>query len=137
MTMEPNSTEGLSPAYDQKFRELSQEKVNQQAAEVPKTGNESSVKVTKSEDDLDLGGLLKTIRKLKYPRNTAKNPANRSRVWTRLMTQELTAPESLTGRLLSRTSYPKNLHPLRCTTINTGTKEASTVNWRIKIYRKK
>ena len=57
--MESNSTEGLSPAYDQKFRELNQEKVNQQAAEVPKTGNESSVKVTKSEDDLDLGGSLK------------------------------------------------------------------------------
>lgn len=74
MKMEPNSTEGLSPAYDQKFRELSQEKVNQQAAEVPKTGNESSVKVTKSEDDLDLGGSLKDHTQAQIPKEHCEKP---------------------------------------------------------------
>ena len=57
--MEPNTTDGISPSIEQKFREINLEKANQQPAEVPKTGNESSVKVTKSEDDLDLGGSLK------------------------------------------------------------------------------
>ena len=57
--MEPNTTEGISPSIEQKFREINLEKANQQPAEVPKTGNESSVKVTKSEDDLDLGGSFK------------------------------------------------------------------------------
>ena len=57
--MEPNTTDGISPSIEQKFREINLEKANQQPSEVPKTGNESSVKVTKSEDDLDLGGSLK------------------------------------------------------------------------------
>lgn len=57
--MEPNTSDGISPSIEQKFREINLEKANQQPAEVPKTGNESSVKVTKSEDDLDLGGSLK------------------------------------------------------------------------------
>lgn len=57
--MEANSTDGITPAMEQKFRELNLEKANQSAVEVPKMGNESSVKVTKSADDLDLGGSLK------------------------------------------------------------------------------
>lgn len=61
--MESNSSDAISPAMEQKFRELNLEKANQQPAEVPKTGNDSSVKVTKSEDDLDLGGSLKEQKK--------------------------------------------------------------------------
>ncbi|MEL0098668.1 MAG: hypothetical protein VW907_03845 [Opitutae bacterium] len=61
--MESNASEGISPAMEQKFRELNLEKANQHPAEVPKTGNESSVKVTKSEEDLDLGGSLKDQQK--------------------------------------------------------------------------
>jgi len=57
--MESNPTDSVSLSFEQKFRETNLEKANQQPAEVPKTGNESSVKVTKSEDDLDLGGSLK------------------------------------------------------------------------------
>jgi hypothetical protein len=72
--MESNSTEGLSPAYEQKFRELSQEKANQQAAEVPKTGNESSVKVTKSDEDLDLGGSLKDHNAAPIPKEHCEKP---------------------------------------------------------------
>ena len=48
---------------EQKHRELNLEKANMQAAEIPKTGNQTSIKVTKSEDDLDLGGSLKDQKK--------------------------------------------------------------------------
>ena len=61
--MESNATDGPSPAMEQKFRELNLEKANMQSTDVPKTGNQSSVKVTKSEDDLDLGGSLKEQKK--------------------------------------------------------------------------
>ena len=61
--MESNATDGPSPTMEQKFRELNLEKANMQSTDVPKTGNQSSVKVTKSEDDLDLGGSLKEQKK--------------------------------------------------------------------------
>ena len=61
--MESNLPEGISPAMEQKHRELNLEKANMQAAEIPKTGNQTSIKVTKSEDDLDLGGSLKDQKK--------------------------------------------------------------------------
>lgn len=61
--MESSSSDGVPNAMEQKFREINLEKSNQQLGEVPKTGNESSVKVTKSEDDLDLGGSLKNQKK--------------------------------------------------------------------------
>ncbi len=61
--MESHPPDGISPAMEQRFRELNLEKSNQEPAEVPKTGNESSVKVTKSEEDLDLGGSLKDRNK--------------------------------------------------------------------------
>lgn len=63
MIMESNLPEGISPAMEQKHRELNLEKANMQAAEIPKTGNQTSIKVTKSEDDLDLGGSLKDQKK--------------------------------------------------------------------------
>jgi len=59
ITMESSPNEGISPTTEQKYRELSLERENQIAAEVPQLGRESSVKVTKMSEDLDLGGSLK------------------------------------------------------------------------------
>ena len=59
MIMESVPGESVSHAIEQKYRELNMERDNQPSAEVPEMGRDSSVKVTKLNEDLDLGGSLK------------------------------------------------------------------------------
>ena len=59
MIMESVPGESVSHAIEQKYRELNMERDNQPSAEVPEIGRDSSVKVTKLNEDLDLGGSLK------------------------------------------------------------------------------
>ena len=57
--MESASGESISHAIEQKYRELMMEREHQPSEEVPEIGKDSSVKVTKMTEDLDLGGSLK------------------------------------------------------------------------------
>ena len=120
--MESNATDGPSPAIEQKFRELNLEKSNMQSLELPKTGNESSVKVTKSEDDLDLGGSLKDQRNLSQWMKIVKN-RNPPPSVDIVEDTGIDCTREPDWQVVKSDNFLKNLNLTKCIMISTGMRE--------------